>query len=277
MAALVGGDLLIDGEGHGFDGGARLANGVLIGWGACLLGIDGQQGTQFTGDDFGRARLAEEGQQFLLALLLIRGPELLVVGEREAPLADLSLLGFGQRPQPFVEPVDDGVRPLLEPLRRRGLHKPRGFGVVLLQGCFESTHLAGIDGGEDDAAVGDDPVEEVGAQAIVIGIDPVDVLVRESPFESLPALHEKGFVLRKGFVPMPGQQRREPLCQVVALVCGEIEVVIGSPEDDPVRIAIERDDREVNNRRGRITARRHTTPTGRSALPSSDAVLRSES
>ena len=71
VAALVGGDLLIDGEGHGFDGGAHLANGVLIGWGACLVGIHDQQGAQFTGDVFGRARVAEEGQKFLLALLLI--------------------------------------------------------------------------------------------------------------------------------------------------------------------------------------------------------------
>ena len=39
VAALVGGDLLIDGEGHGFDGGAHLVNGVLIGRGACLVGI----------------------------------------------------------------------------------------------------------------------------------------------------------------------------------------------------------------------------------------------
>ena len=58
----------------------------------------------------------------------------------------------------------------------------------------------------------------VGAQAIVIGIDPVDVLVCESPFESLPALDEKGFVLRNGLLPVPGQQRGEPLGQVVALV-----------------------------------------------------------
>ena len=90
--------------------------------------------------------------------------------------------------------------------------------MVLLQDGFEGAHLVGIDGGEDDAAVGDDPVEEVGAQAIVIGIDPVDVLVRESPFESLPALHENGFVLRNGFLPVPGQQRREPLGQVAALI-----------------------------------------------------------
>jgi len=154
----------------------------------------------------------------LLALLLVRGPELLVVGEREAPLTDLDLLVFGQRPKPIVEPVDDGVRPLLEPFRCGGLHEPCDFGVVLLKGCFEGAHLVGVDGGEEDAAVGDDPVEEIGAQAIVIGIDPVDVLVRESPFESLPALHEKGFVLRKGFSPVPGQQRRKPLGQFVALV-----------------------------------------------------------
>ncbi len=218
VAALVGGDLLIDGEGHGFDGGAHLANGVLIGLGACLIGIHDQQGAQFTGDVFGRARLAEKGQEFLLALLLVRGPELLVVGERETPLADLGLLLFGQRPKPLVEPIDDGIRPLLEPLRRGGLHETGDFGSVLLESCFEGAHLAGIDGGEDDAAVGDDPVEEVGAQAIVIGIDPVDVLARESPFESLPALHENGFVLRNGFLPVPRQLWREPLGQGVALV-----------------------------------------------------------
>lgn len=50
VAALVGGDLLIDGEGHGFDGGAHLVNGVLIGLGTCLIGIRDQQGVQFTGD-----------------------------------------------------------------------------------------------------------------------------------------------------------------------------------------------------------------------------------
>ncbi len=79
-------------------------------------------------------------------------------------------------------------------------------------------HLAGIDRGEDDAAIGDDPVEEVGAQTIVGGIDPVEVLVRESPFESLPDLKEKGFVLRNGLVSVPGEQWREPLGQVVALI-----------------------------------------------------------
>ena len=40
VAALVGGDLLIDGEGHGFDGGAHLVNGVLIGLGGCRVRID---------------------------------------------------------------------------------------------------------------------------------------------------------------------------------------------------------------------------------------------
>jgi len=218
VAALVGGDLLIDGDGHGFDGGAHLVNGLLIGRGACLVGMHDEQGTQFTSDVFGCAGLAEEGQQFLLALLLVCGPELLVVGEREAPLADLGLLVFGQGPKPIAEPVDDGVRPFLEPLRRGGLHKPRGLSVVLLEGCFEGAYLAGVDGGEDDAAVGDDPVEEIRAQAIVIGIDPVDVLARESPFESLPALRENGFVLRNGFLPVPGQQRREPPGQVAALI-----------------------------------------------------------
>ena len=55
---------------------------------------------------------------------------------------------------------------------------------------------------------------------------------------SLPDLHEEGFVLRNGFVPVPCQQRREPQGQVLALFRGEIEVVIELPEDDPVGIAI---------------------------------------
>ena len=40
MAPLVGGDLLIDGESHGFDGGAHLADGVLIGLGSGVVLID---------------------------------------------------------------------------------------------------------------------------------------------------------------------------------------------------------------------------------------------
>ena len=40
VAALVDGDLLIDGEGHGFDGGAHLANCVLIGLGSGVVLID---------------------------------------------------------------------------------------------------------------------------------------------------------------------------------------------------------------------------------------------
>ncbi|TKS61888.1 MAG: hypothetical protein EWM72_00013 [Nitrospira sp.] len=185
----------------------------------------------------------EEGQEFLLALLLVGDPDRLGVGERDAPFADLSLLVFGQGPQPVFEPIEGGMGPLLEPLRRGGLHEARGFGVVLLQGCFEGAHLAGIDGGEEDAAVGDDPVEEVGAQAIVGGIDPVEILAGEPPFESLPDLQEEAFILRNGFVPVPGQQWREPLGQVVALVNAEIEVVIDLPEDEPVGIAIDREDR----------------------------------
>ena len=34
VVALVGGDLLIDGESHGFDGVAHLTDGVLIGLGS---------------------------------------------------------------------------------------------------------------------------------------------------------------------------------------------------------------------------------------------------
>ena len=45
VAALVGGDLLIDGDGHGCDGGAHLVNSVLIGRRACLVGIHDQHGT----------------------------------------------------------------------------------------------------------------------------------------------------------------------------------------------------------------------------------------
>ena len=133
VVALVGSDLLIDGEGHGFDGGAHLVNGVLIGLRGGWVRIEDEQGTQFMGDAFGRAWLTEESQKFLLALLLVCGQELLGIGERKAPFSDLDLLVFGQGPKPVFQPVDGGVRPLFEPLRRRGLHEPRGFGVVLLQ------------------------------------------------------------------------------------------------------------------------------------------------
>ncbi len=40
VAALVGGDLLIDGENHSFDGSAHLADGVLIGLGSGVVLID---------------------------------------------------------------------------------------------------------------------------------------------------------------------------------------------------------------------------------------------
>ncbi|MBI3357123.1 MAG: hypothetical protein HY038_10215, partial [Nitrospirae bacterium] len=85
--------------------------------------------------------------------------------------------------------------------------------------------------------------EEVGAQAIVGGVDPVEILPGEPPFDSLPDLHEDGFILRDGFVPVPGEERREPPGEVVALVGGEIEVVVDLPEDEPVGIAIDREDR----------------------------------
>ncbi len=180
----------------------------------------------------------KECQEFLLSLLLVRDPGLLGVGKREAPFANLGLLVFGQRPQPIFEPAEGGIGPLLEPLRRGVLHKARGFLVVFLQGCFKDAHLAWIDGGEQGAAVGNDPVEEVGTQPIEGRIGPVDILAGEPSFESLPNLNEEGFVLRNGFVPVPCQQRRESLGHVVALICGEIEVVIDLPEDDPVGITI---------------------------------------
>jgi hypothetical protein len=69
-------------------------------------------------------------------------------------------------------------------------------------------------------------------------VGPIDILAGEPSFESLPDLNEEGFVLRNGFVPVPCQQRRESLGHVVALICGEIEIVIDLPEDDPVGIAI---------------------------------------
>ena len=40
VVALVGGDSLIDGEGHGLDCGAHLADGVLIGLGGGVVLID---------------------------------------------------------------------------------------------------------------------------------------------------------------------------------------------------------------------------------------------
>lgn len=162
----------------------------------------------------------------------------MAIGEREAPCADLCFLIFGEGPQPVFQPVDGGSRPLREPLWRGGLHEVRGFVVLFLQGCFEGAYLARIDGGEKDASIGDEPFEEVGAQAIVGGIGPVDIPAGEPLFESLPDLHEKCFILRNGFVSVPCQQRREPLAEVEALLYGEIEVVIELPEDDPVGIAI---------------------------------------
>ena len=237
VVALVGGESLIDGEGHGLDCGAHLADGVLIVLRGVLVQID-EHGAQFPGDALGRAWLMEEGEQFLLELLSVGEPDLLGIGEREAPFSDVCRLVFRQGPQPVFQPADGGMGPLLEPLLRGGLHEARGFVVVFLQGVFEGAHLARIDGGEQDASVGDEPIEEVGAEAIVGGIGPVDILAGEPSFESLPDLREEGFVLRNGFVPVPCQQRREPHGQVVALICGEIEVVIDLPEDDPVGIAI---------------------------------------
>lgn len=40
VVALVGGDLLVDGEGHGFCGGTHLVDGVLIGLGSAVVLID---------------------------------------------------------------------------------------------------------------------------------------------------------------------------------------------------------------------------------------------
>lgn len=216
MVALVAGEALIDGEGHRFDGGAHLADGVLIGLGGVPVRID-EDGTQFTGDALGGAGLMEDGQEFLLALLSIGDPDLLRIGKRETPFTDLSLLVFGQGSQPVFEPVNGVLSPLLEPIRRGGLHEAGGFLVILLQRFFECPHLSGIDGGEKDAAVGDEPVEQVGTQSIVAVIDPVDILAREPPFDSLPDLQEEVFILRNGFVAVPGEQRREPLGQIAPL------------------------------------------------------------
>jgi hypothetical protein len=100
VVALVGGDLLIDGESHGFDGGAHLADGVLIGRRGVLVQRD-EHGAQFPGDALWCARLTEENEQFLLELLSVGERDLLRIGEREAPFANLGLLVFGQRPQPI--------------------------------------------------------------------------------------------------------------------------------------------------------------------------------
>ena len=237
VAALLGSDALIDREGHSLDGGAHLADGILKGWGGAPVRFD-EYGAQFSGDTLGGAGLMEEGQQFLLALLLVCEPDLWGIGEREAPFADLRLLVFGQGPQPVFEPIDGGFGPLPEPLWRRGLYEAGSFVVILSQGFFERAHLVGIDGGEQGTAVGDDPLVEVCTQAIVGGIDPVDILARQSLFESLPDLYEECFILRNGFVPVPCEQRLEPQGEIVALVRSEIEVVIDLPKDDPVGIAI---------------------------------------
>ena len=180
----------------------------------------------------------EEDKQFLLELLSVGERDLLRIGEREAPFSDLCLLIFRQRPQPVFQPIDSGLGPLLETLRRGGLYEAYGFVVIFLQRFFEDTHLAWIDGGEQDTSVDGDSIEEVSAKAIEGRIGPVDILAGEPSFESLPDLNEEGFVLRNGFVPVPRQQRRESLGHVVALICGEIEIVIDLPEDDPVGIAI---------------------------------------
>ena len=120
VVALVGAESLIDGESHGLDCGAHLAVGVLIGLGGGLVRID-EHGTQFPGDALGRTGLMEEGQKFLLALFSVRDPNLLGIGEREAPFSDLCLLIFRQRPQPIFQPIDNGLGPLLKPLRRGSL------------------------------------------------------------------------------------------------------------------------------------------------------------
>ena len=237
MVALVEGESLIDGEGHGPDCVAHLADGVSIVRRGVLVQRD-EHGAQLPGNALGCARLMEEDEQFLLELLSVGEPDLLCVGEREAPFSDLCLLIFRQRSQPIFEPAEGGIGPLLEPLRRGVLHKARGFLVIFLQGCFKDAHLARIDGGEQDTSVTGDSIEEIGAQAIECRIGPVDILAGEPSLESLPNLNEEGFVLRNGFVPVPRQQRREPFCHVVALICGEIEIVIDLPEDDPVGIAI---------------------------------------
>lgn len=237
VVALVGGESLIDGEGHGLDCGAHLADCVLIVLRGVLVQRD-EHGAQLPGNALGCARLMEEDEQFLLELLSVGERDLLHIGEREAPFSDLYLLIFRQRPQPIFQPIDRGLSPLLEPLRRGDLCEAYGFAVVFLQRFFEDTHLAWIDGGEQDTSVYGDSIEEVGAQAIEGRIGPVDILAGEPSLESLQNLNEEGFVLRNGFVPVPRQQRREPLGHVVALICCEIEIVIDLPEDDPVGIAI---------------------------------------
>ena len=63
-------------------------------------------------------------------------------------------------------------------------------------------------------------------------------------------------------MPVPGQQRREPLGQIMALVRSEIEVVIDLPENEPVGIAIEREGRAAGeeDEQSRGTPRPRTMP-----------------
>ena len=140
VVALVGGGSLIDGESHGLDCGAHLADGVLIRRGGGLV-LKDEHGAQFLGDALRRAWLMEEDQQFLLTLLSVCEPDMLGIGEREAPCPDLCRLVFGEGPQPVFQPIDRVLRAPLEPLLLWRLHEARGFVVIFLQGFFEGPHL----------------------------------------------------------------------------------------------------------------------------------------
>ena len=109
VVALVGSDLLVDGEGHGFDSGAHLVNGVLIGLGGCIVRIEDEQGTQFTGDAFGRVWLTEECQKFLLALFVGMWPRTVGYRGAQGSIRGSGPLGLRQGPKPVFQPVDGGV------------------------------------------------------------------------------------------------------------------------------------------------------------------------
>lgn len=93
VAALFGSHTVIDGQCHRFGGRAHLADSIFIGLGSDLIVVD-EHGTKFSGYPFGSLGLLYEGQEFLLALLLVGNPYRLPIGEREAPFADLRPLLF---------------------------------------------------------------------------------------------------------------------------------------------------------------------------------------
>ena len=112
VAALLGTDLLINGQCHGLGILAHLADHVLIRLGSGLIVVY-EHGAELLGYPLGCPGLMEKSHELLAALLPVGNPGRFHIGEREAPFPDLCLLFLGQPSQPVLHKIQSSLSPLL--------------------------------------------------------------------------------------------------------------------------------------------------------------------